>query len=570
MKFRHRVEIVGYLILLGVIAFVLWQLAPYLKAWLPTIGNLFGFMIVVTILVVTVSIGSIPFVLHKHFSHKHEVARLEAGKLDVTEKGYMQGFISTNTKERLLVPAIALHSPDVPAHIHIQEDHSNKGGAGVNDWREALAREKLDWEREKFGLLNAPAQQSLPAPRPSVEEIIEKLSSDELEFSTGTSLTTRELIKIGLAGRHIKIIGGSQMGKSSLTGAILEQIRRKYSPAQVRLAILDLEDMTGTLFEDAPHILEMRVNGEMRKVHARNSQEVAIMLTWLAEVMRYRYGLIQQKGLAYVERLPRILCYFEEFLDWKKTLIQRVPDESLRNDAIAAINTISTRGLKVGMHLLICAQVDYADQSLQSAMAQFVGINVAFCVKPKAAQAAGFTDNERLNENYAAKTPGRYVIEMIGGGDMGVSPEFDVKSKIKAIQLARFGGDDVIDGEVEEMPPLDVNGTPGTPQAERYEIKYYDRSDADQAGDFEPKTNPPASVRTFPRIATEQLAEQPDATSEDRPKEYRFTDMEISQFLAAYRASRNVDKAIMALRKSAPRYRKHANEILAAYNARQA
>lgn len=219
----------------------------------------------------------------------------------------------------------------------------------------------------------------------------------------------------------------------------------------LRLAILDLEDMTGLLFEDDPHILEMRVGGQLRKVHARNPEQVAQMLTWLDQVMLYRYELIQQKGLAYVERQPRILIYFEEFLDWKKTLAQRVPDESLREAAIAAINAISTRGLKVGMHMLIAAQVDYADKELQSAMAQFVGLNVAFAVKPKAAQAAGFVDSARLAENYAQKRPGQYVVEMIGGGDMGISPEFDVKGKIKALQQGDAGEDEIIDGEFEEM-----------------------------------------------------------------------------------------------------------------------
>ena len=449
-------QLLAVLVALIVLALMwqLWQLiTPAIKAMVPFLA--WTLLIAGEILIVALLVGVIGgiYVLLRRQHVEAQTRLIESRKMPANERGFIGAYIDeTKRGTQILLPPVTAFSVETPAHVHIQTDTSNKGAGPGGDWRAELEWAKLEWEKEKVRLLNAPSEQKLiSAPRPTIEAIVRELADDELEFSTGTSLTTQNLIKVGLKGKHIKVIGGSQMGKTSLIGAILEQMRLKYPVGMLRLAILDLEDMTGLLFEDDPHILEVPVNGELRKVHARNPIQVAEMLTWLDTIMLFRYELIQKKGLAYVERQPRILIYIEEFLDWKKTLVQRVPDEKLRDAAIAAINALSTRGLKVGMHLLIAAQVDYADKELQSAMAQFVGLNVAFAVKPKAAQAAGFVDSARLAENYAQKRPGQYVVEMIGGGDMGISPEFDVKGKIKALQQDRAGDDEIIDGEFEEM-----------------------------------------------------------------------------------------------------------------------
>lgn len=570
MKWKHFSQVLIAVVACMFIAGLFVLILPALKTWIPLIANLAGVVVVVFLLVLIACLIATPIGAVLHLRHKQQIQRLEAGKMAANERGYIGAFIAPDGQ--LISAHIVAHSPEVPAHVHIQEDHSSKGTSGAADWREELAREKLEWEREKFNLLNAPAsQQLLDMPRPKIEEIVDALSEDELEFSTGRSLTSNELIKIPLAGKHIKIIGASQMGKTSLIAAILEQIRQKYDRSMVRLVILDLEDMTGNLFEDDPLILEMHVQDEVRKLHARNPVEVATMLTWLDDVMQYRYGLIQRRGIAYVEKLPRILIYFEEFLDWKKTLAQRVPDEDLRNDAMAAINTLSTRGLKVGMHLLICAQVDYADAELKAAMAQFVGINVAFGVKPKAAEAAGFVDSERLKENYAAKVPGRYVIEMIGGGDTGISPEFNVREKLKALQAARYGDeDDIVDGEIEEMEELQPN-VYRTLETPRYSSRGYEKSqrlDAHTGPLFSQKTAIPANVWTFPKMALSSLTEQSDATSSERLKEYRLTEQEITAFIAAYKASGSIDRALNSINRGAS-YRSHAREIIHANQLRQ-
>src|SRR5260370_32067879 len=117
MKFRHRVEIVLYLLFIGFFVYLGWLVMPTLKSWLPTISNLLFATIAVFFVVVMMSMISLPFLVYRYLHSKSELARLEAGKLAVTERGYMQGYISTSPKDRLLVPAITAHSVEVPAHV---------------------------------------------------------------------------------------------------------------------------------------------------------------------------------------------------------------------------------------------------------------------------------------------------------------------------------------------------------------------------------------------------------------------------------------------------------------------
>lgn len=132
------------------------------------------------------------------------------------------------------------------------------------------------------------------------------------------------------------------------------------------------------------------------------------------------------------------------------------------------------------------------------------------------------------------------------------------------------------DDQMEDLRPKgwDVYGTPGTPRYMETEGEIEtvpdDEADTFFSEDSGEKTGVPSNVRTSPISAVQPPVEQSDASSEDRPKEYRFTDVEIPQFLAAYWASGNIDRACQALRKSAPRYRQHAKEIIKAYNTRQA
>jgi FtsK/SpoIIIE family len=282
---------------------------------------------------------------------------------------------------------------------------------------------KIDGAKADQAALPSPVQ----IPKPTIEEIVSFIKHNSYAIVLGRSLSTRELITVELLDAHIKLIGGSRMGKSCEAAAIIDQACKTHDPQHLLLALLDLEYKTSRLFEHDPHVLTIKADYKHLKMHAKDVKQVAEALVCLHDVMLYRYTLTD----AQVERMPHVLIYLEEFLYWKKLLGQFVSPQ-LREKALAAFAGIATRGLKVGLHLMACAQVDYADDELKDAMAQFLAVNIAFSVKPSAAQAAGFVNTELLKKNYADRTPGQFVVEAVGGADLGVAPEYDVRAKLKA------------------------------------------------------------------------------------------------------------------------------------------
>jgi hypothetical protein len=157
---------------------------------------------------------------------------------------------------------------------------------------------------------------------------------------------------------------------------------------------------------------------------ARDANEVALWLRYVQQEMDRRYRMTPQQKA----QLPYIIVYIEEFLALRRRL--KGPAFS---EAIDSFTLLATQGLKEKIGLMVCAQVDYASEELRDAMAQFVGCNVSFSLKPDAARAAGLVDNELLKRNYLAKVPGQFVVESIGINDLGVSPQFDVRQKLAAL-----------------------------------------------------------------------------------------------------------------------------------------
>jgi hypothetical protein len=411
---------------------------------------------------------------------------------------------------------------------------------------------------------------ALPVSRVTIEAIVSHVERNSYWIYIGRSLThpNHQVEVLNFCRQHIKIIGRSQMGKSSMAAALMEIITRTHDPKHVQLALLDLEHKTSKLFADLPHV----ATWQGQKLHAKNEDEVIEQLGYLLDMLKSRYTLSE----AEVEELPYLIIYIEEFLDLKnelKTRMKTLPKGEQQEAAARAyaqlvltINKIALRGLKVHMQFLLCAQVDYADEDFKQALAQF-GIGFSFCVRPTAAQAAGFFAHELLQQNAQANQKGQAVMEANGQEAIILAPDYDLRKRL--VDLSRE--------KDERWTPQrwGVDRASGASPVERRPTDSGRRLDVGGVEDFvlrdQPDDDFPPNVRALRKSLGAQPGERSDATPDERPttgKVYRLNEDEIQHFITGYKACGSIDKTLNAMRKSM-RYRDHARELVQAFNLRQ-
>jgi FtsK/SpoIIIE family len=275
--------------------------------------------------------------------------------------------------------------------------------------------------------------------RITVDQMVERTTRNSYEVYIGRSLTGQgnKAVKINFRKRHIKLIGASQHGKSSMAAALLEAITRTHDNEHVLLALLDLENKTSRLFANVPHIAELMVGEKVVDLHAKSYDEVLERLELICELIDYRYTLSEQE----LDALPILIVYLEEFIDLKdyfKQLIDAVPEDQKEaakkkyTRLVYCIKKIAARGLKAYVQLLMCAQVDYADEDLKEALVN-VTSGMSFAVRPTAAKAAGFYQNAMITQNAKDDKVGQCVVEMPDCKDIILAPDYDLKARLRAL-----------------------------------------------------------------------------------------------------------------------------------------
>src|SRR5579859_3321096 len=92
-------------------------------------------------------------------------------------------------------------------------------------------------------------------------DIIRHTEPDDYRICIGRSLTRpgNPPVWINFYCQHLKIIGASQYGKSSMAACILYLITRTHGPENVLLALLDLEHKTSKLFTNCDHVARVNI-----------------------------------------------------------------------------------------------------------------------------------------------------------------------------------------------------------------------------------------------------------------------------------------------------------------------
>lgn len=366
-------------------------------------------------------------------------------------------------------------------------------------------------------------------PRLLCNDIIRHTPQDSYQVCIGRSLTKRNNppIWINFYQQHLKLIGASQYGKSSMAAAILYLITRTHSPSNVLIALLDMEYKTSKLFVDCPHLAAVTIGDRPVTLHAKNKQQTLEYLGHIIRVLDYRYEMSEEE----VEAEPLLIVYLEEFLALKdhfKKLIDATTGEAKEQakrdyaNLVYRVSEIARRGLKVKVQLLMCAQVDYRDDDFQEALVNVTG-GMSFCVRTTAAQAAGFTRSDLLKRNVEEDKKGQAVVETPDCKDLVLAPEYNLKKKLLAYEAARQAQ------------------APARPREQRASMlapASRDNQDQDQAPQ-QPERQPDEDAQAreaWRRIAQqpEQQAQQPAAAPRQEDNQRKLTHLH-RQVLEHYR-----------------------------------
>lgn len=323
-------------------------------------------------------------------------------------------------------------------------------GYGKDETAEAMSEtvpeDEIPEQEQEEDTIFVPSslQSEVPGiPRITIEQIVAHTEHNSFEVYIGRSMTRpgNPAVKINFYKRHLKLIGASQHGKSSMAAALLEAIAHTHDPQFVQVALLDLEDKTSRLLADVPHVVQVKKHGELIRLHARGYEQVLEHLGYISGIIDLRYGMSPEE----LERQPVLIVYLEEFVDLKDYFkaqmngAERDEKEQARQNyevLVYTIKKIAARGLKVLVQLLMCAQVDYRDDDLQAALVN-VTSGMSFCVRPSAAQAAGFYQSELLARNAKEDKIGQAVVEMPDCKDLILAPEYDLGDRLKALVPGR-------------------------------------------------------------------------------------------------------------------------------------
>lgn len=301
--------------------------------------------------------------------------------------------------------------------------------------------------------------------RLTVAQIVKHSERNTYRVWIGRSLTDPEhrAVQINFYKQHFRFMGASQRGKSSMVAAFLDIVTQTHDPAHVRLALLDLENQTSKLFAHLPHVATIQRGSQKIRLHARNEDEVLERLINVVEIMQYRYSLTKEKLLA----LPILLVYVEEFLALKNEFKSRVDraknkGQAEREKAISdyatlvyCIEQLAQRGLKARVQLLLCAHVEYADDDFREALVS-VGCGFAFCVRPTAAQSAGFQNGELIRRNAKENKIGQAVVECPDCNDLILAPDYELEQRLLEFEKVHHSPD-TSDIELEQAENQGVN-----------------------------------------------------------------------------------------------------------------
>ncbi|WP_414623178.1 DNA translocase FtsK [Calothrix sp. CCY 0018] len=147
---------------------------------------------------------------------------------------------------------------------------------------------------------------------------------------------------------HFLVGGTTGSGKSEFLRSQLLSLLKRYSPQQLKIALVDPKRVTFPEFEKMPWLYSQIV---------KDSEDAIELMDKLVSEMEYRYEQFEKTGCAdlaaYNQRvdkpLPRIVCIFDEYADF-------MAEKESRSALEQSIKRLGAKARAAGIHLIIATQ----------------------------------------------------------------------------------------------------------------------------------------------------------------------------------------------------------------------
>lgn len=193
----------------------------------------------------------------------------------------------------------------------------------------------------------------VPNPEISRVALLDVMESEQfqnkrapLRFALGKDVSGKSIVYSLADMPHLLIAGTTGSGKSVCINAILSCLLLTYTPAELRLVLVDPKRVELTGYNGIPHLLAPVV---------MEAEKVAGALQWMLREMDARYHRFAQVGVKNIaeynnqhpDRLPFLVVVIDELAD----LMMLAPDETERS-----ITRLAQLARATGIHLVIATQ----------------------------------------------------------------------------------------------------------------------------------------------------------------------------------------------------------------------
>ncbi len=268
-------------------------------------------------------------------------------------------------------------------------------------------------------------------------------SKSNLAFALGKDIAGKSIVADLSKMPHLLIAGATGSGKSVCINTLIISILYKYSPAEVKLLMVDPKVVELNVYNGIPQLLIPVVT---------DPKKAAAALNWAVNEMTRRYKLFADSGVRNIESYNNLFDkgIITEKLPWIVIIVDELADLMMAcpNDVEDYIARLAQMARAAGMHLVIATQRPSVDV-ITGVIKANIPSRISFAVSSQ-------IDSRTILDSSGAE-------KLLGKGDMLFYPVGEAKP-------VRIQGAFISEEEVEQV----VNFIKGTSEETTYETEIID------------------------------------------------------------------------------------------------